>query len=171
MFCRSTLLALSTLLLLVPTARAGGKSGVNFVINASVPSFCKISTSVTSINFGVYYPIGTININGLSNSTALVTTICNLGSPNVTVSLSSLNNPSAIDGTGLLKNSNNSSTVTYRLWQNAGHTVPWGSGTNALLISTNVSSSTNTIYATIAPGQSSSTIGNYSDTVTALVKY
>jgi spore coat protein U-like protein len=165
MLCRNTLLVLFSWLLTIPTATASTNPGSGSIaITMSIPSGCQISTSTASVNLGTYRPITT------NKAAATVSAVCNLGSPNVTISLTSGNNPTATNGTGIMKST--SSSLTYHLFKDAAYTSPWGTGTNSLSLNTSVPNlGPYTVYASIDSNQFRAMAGSFTDTVTATVTY
>lgn len=143
-----------------------------FTVSASVNSGCSFSgtSSLGTINFGTTASLrGTIDVASSANNGSIILT-CTPGIP-VTIELNyGLNNGSI--NARYMANSTATQTIAYQLYKDAGRTSIWGTGAQALAISSfPATAQTYTIYARVFPSTTLPLAGTYTDTVTATITY
>lgn len=150
------------------TARAAGSTpSATFQVSANVVASCQVSANPL--------PFGTITSNLLqSQGVAATTTItinCGAGLP-VKVELQSLNSIDHKDGTGQLGTAT-LDRITYGLFQDSGHSTPWGTEENALTVTATGSAQNLIVYGRIQPQPATSglTMTSHEDTVNVFVNF
>ena len=126
--------------------------------NAKVSSQCLVSA--TTMNFG---SVGSLSSSVAGTSTLNVT--CN--SASYTLELNNGQNYSG--GTRRMKSASGG-YVQYGLYQNAAHSVSWGSGTSAVTGAGTGLAQTLTVYG-LVPSQTGVASGSYSDTIVVTLTY
>jgi len=140
-----------------------GSAQTQFQISATVAGSCSISA--TDVNLGAYVPgastlegTGTIGYQctpGLSPAIALDN---GLYSPNP-------NNRILV---------NNSSSLSYQIYQDSGYSTVWGDGTNGSSVESvtaDGNNDTTTVYVAVPTNITGVVAGTYSDTVTATISW
>ncbi|HEU4685808.1 MAG TPA: spore coat U domain-containing protein [Nitrospira sp.] len=157
-FCFSTQLAMA------------GSAASNFTVSAAVVATCSIST--VNMNFGNYDPINA-NASTALDVNGSVTITCTKGA-STWIDLSPGANAANAVGTTRAMATAGPDYLSYELYQDNTHTTVWGVGNpgNALVppVAPNKNARTFTVYGRIPAGQGSS-VGNYTDTVTATVNF
>lgn len=142
-------------------------------VQATVVPGCIIgNTTVGSTNYGT---INFGNVTGLTSNVDVTTTQgagsvlidCTPGIP-VQIALDAGLN-SASTSTRLLKNGAN--VLSYQLYQDAARTILWGTGTDALNITSLPTASQSAIFARLNSQPGFPVAGVYTDTVTATVSW
>lgn len=158
-----------TLCLAVPAAHAGSAAS-NFTVSAAVTATCSIST--VNMSFGNYDPI-TANATTPLDVNGSVTITCTKGASTY-IDLSAGSNAANAIGTTRAMATAGPDYLSYDLFQDSGFATVWGVGNpgNAFVppVAPNKNARTFTIYGRIPAGQGS-TVGNYTDTVTATVNF
>jgi spore coat protein U-like protein len=132
-----------------------------FAVTATVQSTCLVSA--TAMAFGTY-------TGALATSTSTVSVTCSNTTP-YNVGLSAGLATGATVGTRAMTGPG-AATLSYGLFQDAGHTVNWGLtvGTDTVAGTGNGSAQAITVYGQTAAGQYVAP-GSYADTITATVTY
>jgi len=131
----------------------------NMAVSATVLSVCTFGAA-PALAFGTYDPTSGTDKAG----TATVTLTCTLGTP-VLVSLD--NGTHFASSTRNLSDGTNS--LQYGIYQNSGHTTPWGTGANSeAYVGTGIAG-TITAFGLIPKSQQSAANGSYTDTVVVTV--
>ncbi|RYF34641.1 MAG: SCPU domain-containing protein [Comamonadaceae bacterium] len=134
-----------------------------FIASATVTKSCVVSA--TPLNFGpVDGAPGSVNIDGQST----ISVTCSRPTP-YTVALAPQNG--ATTGVGLLRGvtGGNTDTIPYRLFSNAGRTVPWGSSGNLVGGTGTGLAQSLTVYGRVP--NANVTPDDYLDIVTVNVSY
>lgn len=134
---------------------------VNFNVSATGSSACAISA--TPLNFGVY-------AGSLLNSTSTISVTCTSGT-SYNVGL----NAGTATGATITKRSMTGPAgvlIGYKLFSNSGYTLNWGNavGTDTVAGRGTGISQPLTVYGQIPAGQTTS-LGTYTDTITATITY
>lgn len=157
------------LCLSAPAAFAGSAAS-NFTVSASVTASCTIST--VNMNYGNYDPIATNATSPLTVNGG-VTITCTKGTT-TSIDLSPGSNAANAVGTTRAMATAGPDYLSYELYQDSTYTTVWGVGNpgNALVPAAAPSKAarTFTVYGRIPAGQGS-TVGSYTDTVTATVNF
>ena len=157
------------LCLSAPSAHAGSATS-SFTVTASVVATCTIST--TNLAFGNYDPITTNATTPLSGNGS-VTVTCTKGAT-TSIDLSPGANSANASGTTRAMATAGPDYLSYELYQDSGFTTVWGVGNpgNAFVppVAPSKVARAFTIYGRIPAGQGS-TVGTYTDTVTATVNF
>ncbi len=157
------------------TAARAGSDTKTFTVSATVVASCQVVT-VNNLDFGnlTSSSVGS----GTDKSTTLSVT-CTNGATGVTVALTTASQASATDGSGSFGGDQfGLNKISYGLFQDSAHSIPWGSGTNARSkddASQNLgtgAAQTLTVYGHIPPQPTVVlTAGQYTDTVTVTVNF
>lgn len=157
------------LCLTAPAVFAGSATS-NFTVSAAVTATCSIST--VNMSFGNYDPITTnattpLDVNGS------VTIACTKGAATY-IDLSPGSNTANAVGTTRAMATAGPDYLSYDLYKDSTYATVWGVGNpgNAFVppVAPSKAARTFTIYGRIPAGQGS-TVGNYTDTVTATVNF
>lgn len=156
---------------------AGTTAPSNFDVTMKVESVCSVDATGADIGFGSQDAGTTATTVGVKTSASTINVICSKGAPYI-VNLTPQNVTSTV-GTGTLKSVGTTDTVTYQLYSDLQAMTPWGntgilsalgngvSGTGAGL---SVGATTHFVYAKLT-STTDVKLGDYSDTVSALVTY
>jgi len=148
--------AAAVLLLTLSCGAFAQSDSSTFDVTATVASTCSISSN-SSLAFGNYDPVTAAAVTG----TTTVAVTCSNGMSGTAVGLSYTGSMS--DGA--------SGTLTYGLYSDASHTTSWGDtvGVDRVAVTADGTQQNLTVYGRIDPNQTTASIGNYSETVTATV--
>jgi len=143
-----------------PVAGQTGTATATISVTATVLSFCTLTAQ----------PLPFCNYSNVAlNGTASLTATCtNVSAYTIALDLGT--------GTGATvaarKMTLNTNTLSYALYQDSAHTLPWGptTGTNSEAGTGNGAAQTLTVYGVIAAGQYVP-VGTYTDTVTATISF
>jgi spore coat protein U-like protein len=124
-------------------------------VTAEIQASCVVNGG--SLDFGIYSPTDSADTEGDGSFSYQCT-----NGTNITLKLDQGDQPQ--DGSRAM--SNGSDTLSYDLFQDLGHSLPWDDGTNVVTVTgTTANLETVNVYGLIEAGQTSPA-GNYSDTVT-----
>lgn len=155
----------------------GATATATFTVTASLTNGCVFGSSLSSpttnlgtINFGSFPSVPT-NVDVVSTSGAgSVVVTC---TPGTTVAIGmdyGIHGGSATQR--YMANSGATATLGYQLYQNAARTVVWGTGAQAMTISSFPSTTqTYPVYGRLFSFTTSPTAGTYTDTVTVTLTY
>lgn len=136
-----------------------------FGVQITITNACTI-VSATNMNFG---SVGVIGASGV-DATSTITVQCTTSAP-YTIGLNVGTGSGATVATRLMT-SGASNTVSYSLYQDAAHTLVWGTtiGTNTVAGTGNGASQAFTVYGHV-PSQTTPPAAVYNDTITVTVTY
>ncbi|HJT21537.1 MAG TPA: spore coat U domain-containing protein [Nitrospira sp.] len=147
-----------------------GSAASNFTVTATVVATCSIST--VNMNFGNYDPI-TANASTPLDVTGTVTITCTKGA-STWIDLSPGANAANAVGTTRAMATAGPDYLSYELYKDTTRTTVWGVGNpgNGFVppAAPNKNPRSFTVYGRIPAGQGS-TVGSYTDTVTATVNF
>jgi spore coat protein U-like protein len=153
------------LMLAAPTVGLAATVTTTFNVQITITNACTI-VSATNLNFG---SVGVIGAAGVS-STSTITVLCTSLAP-YTVGLSAGAGSGATVANRLMTSAA-TNTVGYSLYQDAAHSVVWGTttGTDTVAGTGSGASQALTVYGHV-PSQSTPPAAVYNDTVTVTVTY
>ncbi|MBD1550303.1 spore coat U domain-containing protein [Pseudomonas typographi] len=135
----------------------------DLAVTASVAAACTVTT--VPLAFSTY--TGT-EVSG----TADLTVTCTNGAP-YTVGLGEGGGSNATTSTRALTNGADNVTLNYGLYQESSHSTNWGDvvGTDTVAGTGDGTAQPITVYGDIPAGQTTSTVGDYTDTVLVTINY
>ncbi|CAM3828016.1 spore coat U domain-containing protein [Rahnella bruchi] len=170
-------LPLTLMPVIMCSSARGATATATFTVTASLTNGCVFGSSLSSpttnlgtINFGSFPSVPT-NVDVVSTSGAgSVVVTC---TPGTTVAIGmdyGIHGGSATQR--YMANSGATATLGYQLYQNAARTVIWGTGAQAMTISSFPSTTqTYPVYGRLFSFTTSPTAGTYTDTVTVTLTY
>ena len=160
-----SLTALTIVVALTPAAGQGATVTTTFTVQITITNACTI-VSASNMNFG---SVGVIGASGVS-ATSTITVQCTQSAP-YTIGLSAGTGTGATVASRLMT-SGASNTVGYSLYQDAGHSLVWGTtiSTNTVAGTGSGASQPITVYGFV-PSQSTPPAATYNDTITVTVTY
>jgi|GraSoiStandDraft_16_1057320.scaffolds.fasta_scaffold480047_2 spore coat protein U-like protein len=160
-----TSIAAALFIVAAPTIGLAATATTTFNVQITITNACTI-VSATNLNFG---SIGVIGAAGVG-STSTITVLCTTSAP-YTVGVSAGTGSGATVANRLMTSAA-SNTVGYSLYQDAGHSVLWGTtiGTDTVAGTGSGASQALTVYGQV-PSQVTPAAGVYNDTVTVTVTY
>nr|WP_232776621.1 spore coat U domain-containing protein [Rahnella sp. AA] len=163
-------------LLLTPAVQAATAT-TSFSVTATVTNGCAFGNSLAS----PITNLGTINFGSFASVPANVDVVSSAGAGSVVVTCTPGATVSIAMDYGIhggsatqryMANSGATATLAYQLYQNAAHSVVWGTGTQAMSISSfPATTQTYPVYARLLSFTTSPTAGTYTDTVTVTLTY
>lgn len=149
----------------------------SFQVQAVVANGCVFGTTMTSsasdlgtIDFGTVTDLASGRLAASSVGNGSIVLTC---TPGMTVRIAlgnGLNGSSTSDR--LLKRVGGTETLAYQLFQDAGYSIVWGAGTEAVTIgAASTVSQTYTVFARLLPRSDVPTAGEYRDTVVVELSY
>jgi spore coat protein U-like protein len=139
-------------------------TNVPFTVQANYPATC--SVMATNLNFGSHGVLATA-----LTTTNNISVTCSSTTP-YTISLSGGNSGAANPTQRKMANGGNTEFVTYGIYQNAAHTLPWGStiGTDTVAGTGAGAAQPYTAYGQV-PAQTTPSAQTYTDTIVVTVTY
>jgi spore coat protein U-like protein len=164
LFKRCVGLALLARLCLATPAMAG-HANAQLTVSATVPT--SVSVTVGSAGVGG----GAVDL-GTGTSGAVPLTINSSSTTPVAVLIGQGISPASgsTDAAPLRRMAANGFYLNYQLYQNAGHTIPWGNAAGTGATITSAGQTSLQVYAYVLPGQNVP-VGTYTDTVVVTVSY
>lgn len=172
-----TLILLASLSLLFSPFLRAATATTSFTVSATVTNGCafgnSLSTSVSTlgtINFGSFASVPTnVDVVSASGAGSVVVT-CTPGAT-VTIAMDyGLHGGSVTQR--YMTNSGATATLAYQLYQDSAHTKVWGTGAQAMTVSSfPATTQTYPVYARLLSFTTSPTAGTYTDTVTVTLTY
>jgi spore coat protein U-like protein len=167
--------------LLIPGAARAATSTGTLTVTASVADNCTVGSP--TLAFGAYDPLVTNATTDLSGSTSL--SFACVKDPGhvfwIDLGTGSNNGSGPVAGDNAMKEtSNGTDYLSYQLYQDAAHTLAWGSGDpggtptsgkGERVTPTGVGGTTTTIYGVVPHGQNVTVSNAYSDSVTVTINF
>lgn len=162
---RSSIVVLTVVMALAPAVAPAATVTTTFNVQITITNACTI-VSATNLNFG---SVGVIGAAGV-DSTSTITVQCTSGAP-YNVGLSAGTGTGATVASRLMTSAA-SNTVGYSLYQDAAHSLVWGTtiSTNTVAGTGSGASQALTVYGHV-PSQSTPPAAVYNDTITVTVTY
>lgn len=139
----------------------------SFQVRITIQKACDVTTTApTDLDFGPHPSLATA-ING----TSTITVTCTPGSP-YTIGLDAGLYPTTAGDVSTRRMSDGATHfVAYQLYQDPGHTTPWGQtiGTNTVAATGNGSAQATSVYGLVPSANANA--GNYADTIGVTVTY
>ena len=157
--------ALTIVAALTPVVGQAATVTTTFTVQITITNACTI-VSATNMNFGSVCVIGGSGV----SATSTITVQCTQSAP-YTIGLSAGTGAGATVASRLMT-SGASNTVGYSLYQDAGHSLVWGTtiSTNTVAGTGSGASQPITVYGFV-PSQSTPPAATYNDTITVTVTY
>lgn len=135
--------------------------------SATVIAKCTV-TSPTPLDFGVYDPVVTNNVNPDDVAPNALSVSCTRGAPGVTITLDLGKNAS---GSTRYMSDGASHLLHYEIYTTSARTTVWNATNSVSYSSTSLAAHALPVYGRIPGGQDAYTAASYTDTITATVNF